>query len=167
MKTKRSTFEIERDLATYRRNMQEAIWKNDFVRIELFARKVAETEQELADARADALFYLQEKNLDPTLVSWGGKMLALVLNMADLSIYYHDMYMAYFKERGFEPVPEWKRKAEAMKKAADDFRAYVSYFFRGKNIDVYNQQMSDLLDVIKDKFFTDRERRHYERYEGK
>lgn len=166
-RTKRTPFEIKRDIQEYKQKMQEATLRRDFVRINMFSQKVAQIEKELDDLMADKVFFSQEKNLDKHLVSWAAKTLALTLNMADMSVYYYDLYMAYFKERGFEPVPEWKRKAENLRKAATEFREFVSFFFKGKNEEMYYQSMGDLLEIIAKHFYTDRERKYYEEYDRK
>lgn len=165
MKHKRTSFEIEKDLNEYRSRMEEATRRRDFVRINLFGRRLAEVVKEKEDLMADQKFFEQERNMDPHLIAWAAKTLALMLNMADMSIYYYDLYMEYHRRRGFRPVPEWERKAGAMKRAAEEFRTFVAHFFQGANIDAYFGQMGDLLNDVARRCYTDRERKYLEEYE--
>ena len=151
MKPKRTEFEIDKDINEYRRRMEEATRRRDFVRINL----------------ADKKFFQQERDIDPALRSWSAKTLALMLNTADMSLYYYDLYMTYFKGRGFEPVPEWERKAREFEKTAKEFRTFVAHFFQGANIDAYFGQMGELLDGVARRCYTDRERKWLEEYEKK
>ena len=165
MKHKRTSFEIEKDLNEYRQRMAEAVQARNFATVQVYAQRIAEVRREYDDLMADCKFFEQERNLDPHLVAWAAKTLALMLNMADMSIYYYDLYMEYHRRRGFRPVPEWERKAGALKRAAEEFRAFISVFFQGRNIDMYGRQMGDLLDDVARRCYTDRERKYLEEYE--
>lgn len=167
MKPKRTEFEIDKDINEYRSRMEEATRRRDFVRINLFGRRLAEAVKEKEDLMADKKFFQQERDIDPALRSWSAKTLALMLNTADMSLYYYDLYMTYFKGRGFEPVPEWERKAREFEKTAKEFRTFVAHFFQGANIDAYFGQMGELLDGVARRCYTDRERKWLEEYEKK
>ena len=112
-------------------------------------------------------FYYQEQNLEKSLVSWAAKTLNLSLNMADLSVYYLDLYLLHFKERGFVPTDEWKTKEKAFHEAAKGLAEYMRYFFKGKSSDDNSESMSELMDLIERDYYTDREKVHHKQYEEK
>lgn len=167
MNTQRTEFEIRRDIREYQQKLQEATLRRDYARIRLFSERAAEARKELEDFYADKAFWKQEKNLDPNLVHWAAKTLGLMLNMADLAIYYYDLYMLYFRERGFVAVPEWQSKAAALEKATNEFRSFVAHFFQDRNVDYYHAQMGHIADILSEKIYTDRERMYLEQYEQK
>lgn len=112
-------------------------------------------------------FYYQEQNMEKSLVSWAAKTLNLSLNMADLSVYYLDLYMVHFKERGFVPTDEWKEKERNFRNAANQLADYMRYFFKGKSSDDNSESMSELMDLIERDYYTDREKVHHKQYEEK
>lgn len=166
-KQKRTRFEVGRDLSEAREKMAASLRRRDYAMVQVFAGRVASLTKELEALDADERFWRQERNQDPSLSRWAARTLALTLNMADLAIYYHDLFMLYMKERGFEPLPEWRRRAEHLKKAAGEFRQFTSAFFQGKNIDAYAGQMEQLMEMVSRRCYTDRERKYLEEYEGK
>lgn len=105
--------------------------------------------------------------MEKSLVSWAAKTLNLSLNMADLSVYYLDLYMIHFKERGFVPTDEWKEKERNFRAAANQLADYMRYFFKGKSSDDNSESMSELMDLIERDYYTDREKVHHKQYEDK
>lgn len=105
--------------------------------------------------------------MEKSLVSWAAKTLNLSLNMADLSVYYLDLYLLHFKERGFIPTDEWKTKEKAFHEAAKELAEYMRYFFKGKSSDDNSESMSELMDLIERDYYTDREKVHHKQYEEK
>lgn len=166
-KEKRTPFEIQRDINEAREKMASAVRSRNYPMTQVYSTRIAHLTRELEDVEADAKFFAQERNQDPALTQWAGKTLALTLNMADLAIYYYDLYMEYFARRGFTPVPEWQRKARRLKEAASEFREFTAKFFQGANIDAYFGQMGELLDGVARRCYTDRERKYLEEYEQK
>lgn len=162
---RRPLFQVEEELAQYSIKMQEATMKRDYTRIQLFAKQISKLKNEIADIQDDQRFFEQEKNMDPIKRMCIGKTLAIMLNMADLSIYYYDVFMKHFKQRGFRPNDEWVRKAKNLKKSSEEFRKYVAHFFKDENLESYFGQMSNILYEIAKKCYTDRERKYLEELE--
>lgn len=166
-KEKRTPFEIQRDINEAREKMAFAVRSRNYPMTQVYATRIAHLTRELEDVDADVKFFEQERNQDPALTRWAGKTLALTLNMADMAIYYYDLYMEYFRRRGFTPVPEWQRKADRLREAATEFRKFTAHFFQGANIDAYAGQMEMLMDAVAGKVYTDREKKWLEEYERK
>ena len=164
---KRTDFEIQKDISEAREKLSAAVRSRNYPMVQVFTTRIAHLTRELEDATADRRFFDQERNIDPALRSWSAKTLALMLNTADMSLYYYDLYMTYFKGRGFEPVPEWERKAREFERTAKEFRTFIAHFFQGANIDAYFGQMEFLLNLVGEKCYTDRERKYLEEYEQK
>ena len=165
MKEKRTEFEIQKDINETRERMASSVRSRNYPMTQVYATRIAHLTRELEEVEADAKFFEQERNQDPSLTRWSGKTLALTLNMADMAIYYYDLYMEYFRRRGFTPVPEWQRKADRLRDAATEFRKFTAHFFKGANIDAYFGQMGELLDGVARRCYTDRERKYLEEYE--
>ena len=167
MKEKRTEFEIQKDINETRERMASSVRSRNYPMTQVYATRIAHLTRELEDATADRRFFDQERNIDPSLRSWAAKTLVLTLNMADLAIYYYDLYMEYFRRRGFTPVPEWSRKAAHLREAASEFRGFTARFFQGANVDAYFGQMGELMDGVARRCYTDRERKYLEEYEQK
>lgn len=115
-KEKRTPFEIQRDINEAREKMASAVRSRNYPMTQVYSTRIAHLTRELEDVEADAKFFEQERNQDPALTQWAGKTLALTLNMADLAIYYYDLYMEYFARRGFPPSPNGSARPAASRK---------------------------------------------------
>ena len=72
------------------------------------------------------------------------------------------------QDRGYVPVPEWERKRRELRKAVIGYRNFVKHFFKDDNNLVNNEiDFMHLLDTVRDKMFTDREKVYYDKYEIK
>ena len=69
------------------------------------------------------------------------------------------------QDRGYVPVPEWERKRRELKRAVSEYRDFVKHFFKDENNLINNEiDFMHLLDVVRDKIFTDREKVYYDKY---
>lgn len=164
MKTKE---ELENDLRIYKRNMAEAVNRRDYVKMELFARKISETQGILDEYMEHAKFHMDTRNEDKALTSFAGKTLSLSLNEADLALYHLDMFFAYFKDRGFVSKPGWEKAYKALRDALTQFREYSGKLFTGKSQENNLKDLGEILGYIRQKLYTDRELKYYDIYENK
>lgn len=168
MKTKdRTKIEVSIELGEVQREISKARSTRNWAKISFLNQKRIRLQEELDYLKSKDKFYYQEQNMEKSLVSWAAKTLNLSLNMADLSVYYLDLYMVHFKERGFVPTDEWKEKERNFRAAANQLADYMRYFFKGKSSDDNSESMSELMDLIERDYYTDREKVHHKQYEEK
>jgi hypothetical protein len=168
METKdRTKTEVSIELREVQREISKARSTRNWAKISFLNQKRIRLQEELDYLKSKDKFYYQEQNMEKSLVSWAAKTLNLSLNMADLSVYYLDLYMVHFKERGFVPTDEWKEKERNFRAAANQLSDYMRYFFKGKSSDDNSESMSELMDLIERDYYTDREKVHHKQYEDK
>lgn len=168
METKdRTKIEVSIELREVQREISKARSTRNWAKISFLNQKRIRLQEELDYLKSKDKFYYQEQNMEKSLVSWAAKTLNLSLNMADLSVYYLDLYMVHFKERGFVPTDEWKEKERNFRAAANQLADYMRYFFKGKSSDDNSESMSELMDLIERDYYTDREKVHHKQYEDK
>lgn len=168
METKdRTKTEVSIELREIQREISKARSTRNWAKITYLNQKRLKLQEEMDYIKSKDKFYYQEQNMEKSLVSWAAKTLNLSLNMADLSVYYLDLYMAHFKERGFVPTDEWKEKERNFRNAANQLSDYMRYFFKGKSSDDNSESMSELMDLIERDYYTDREKVHHKQYEDK
>lgn len=168
METKdRTKTEVSIELREVQREISKARSTRNWAKISFLNQKRIRLQEELDYLKSKDKFYYQEQNLEKSLVSWAAKTLNLSLNMADLSVYYLDLYLLHFKERGFVPTDEWKTKEKAFHEATKELAEYMRYFFKGKSSDDNSESMSELMDLIERDYYTDREKVHHKQYEEK
>lgn len=168
METKdRTKTEVSIELREVQREISKARSTRNWAKISFLNQKRIRLQEELDYLKSKDKFYYQEQNLEKSLVSWAAKTLNLSLNMADLSVYYLDLYLLHFKERGFVPTDEWKAKEKAFHEAAKGLAEYMRYFFKGKSSDDNSESMSELMDLIERDYYTDREKVYHKQYEDK
>lgn len=163
----RTKTEISVELRDIQKEISEARSARNWAKIAYLNGKRVKLQEELDYIQSKDRFYYQEQNLEKSLVSWAAKTLNLSLNMADLSVYYLDLYMLHFKDRGFVPTDEWKEKEKAFHEAAKAFADHMRYFFKGKSSDDNSESMVELMDLIERDYYTDREKVHHKQYESK
>ena len=163
----RQPAEIMKDLTEARDRFAEAIRSQNYVMIEQFKKRIEMFENELEMAYAFINLCTEKITGDKHLISWGGKMLSLSINEADLAIKHLDMFWLYFKESGYIPKEEWKEAHEGLLQALTKYRRYMIEFFSGDNIDHNAEDMSFVEDTIANKLFTDREMVYFRKYEDK
>lgn len=159
--------QISIELREIQREISKARSTRNWAKITYLNQKRLKLQEEMDYIKSKDNFYYQEQNMEKSLVSWAAKTLNLSLNMADLSVYYLDLYMVHFKERGFVPTDEWKEKEKAFRAAANQLSDYMRYFFKGKSSDDNSESMSELMDLIERDYYTDREKVHHKQYEEK
>ena len=168
METKdRTKTEVSIELREVQRGISKARSTRNWAKITYLNQKRLKLQEEMDYIKSKDNFYYQEQNMEKSLVSWAAKTLNLSLNMADLSVYYLDLYMVHFKERGFVPTDEWKEKERKFRAAANQLSDYMRYFFKGKSSDDNSESMSELMDLIERDYYTDREKVHHKQYEDK
>lgn len=168
METKdRTKTEVSIELREIQREISKARSMRNWAKITYLNQKRLKLQEEMDYIKSKDKFYYQEQNMEKSLVSWAAKTLNLSLNMADLSVYYLDLYMVHFKERGLVPTDEWKEKEKAFRNAANQLSDYMRYFFKGKSSDDNSESMSELMDLIERDYYTDREKVHHKQYEEK
>ena len=168
METKdRTKTEVSIELREVQREISKARSTRNWAKISFLNQKRIRLQEELDYLKSKNNFYYQEQNMEKSLISWAAKTLNLSLNMADLSVYYLDLYMIHFKERGFVPTDEWKEKERNFRAAANQLADYMRYFFKGKSSDDNSESMSELMDLIERDYYTDREKVHHKQYEDK
>lgn len=168
METKdRTKTEVSIELREVQREISKARSTRNWAKISFLNQKRIRLQEELDYLKSKDKFYYQEQNMEKSLVSWAAKTLNLSLNMADLSVYYLDLYLLHFKERGFVPTDEWKAKEKVFHEAAKELAEYMRYFFKGKSSDDNSESMSELMDLIERDYYTDREKVHHKQYEEK
>lgn len=159
--------QISIELREIQREISKARSTRNWAKITYLNQKRLKLQEEMDYIKSKDNFYYQEQNMEKSLVSWAAKTLNLSLNMADLSVYYLDLYMIHFKERGFVPTDEWKEKERNFRAAANQLADYMRYFFKGKSSDDNSESMSELMDLIERDYYTDREKVHHKQYEEK
>lgn len=159
--------QISIELREIQREISKARSTRNWAKITYLNQKRLKLQEEMDYIKSKDKFYYQEQNMEKSLVSWAAKTLNLSLNMADLSVYYLDLYMVHFKERGFVPTDEWKEKERNFRNAANQLADYMRYFFKGKSSDDNSESMSELMDLIERDYYTDREKIHHKQYEEK
>ena len=159
--------QISIELREIQREISKARSTRNWAKITYLNQKRLKLQEEMDYIKSKDNFYYQAQNMEKSLVSWAAKTLNLSLNMADLSVYYLDLYMIHFKERGFVPTDEWKEKERNFRAAANQLADYMRYFFKGKSSDDNSESMSELMDLIERDYYTDREKVHHKQYEEK
>lgn len=159
--------QISIELREIQREISKARSTWNWAKITYLNQKRLKLQEEMDYIKSKDNFYYQEQNMEKSLISWAAKTLNLSLNMADLSVYYLDLYMIHFKERGFVPTDEWKEKERNFRAAANQLADYMRYFFKGKSSDDNSESMSELMDLIERDYYTDREKIHHKQYEEK
>lgn len=159
--------QISIELREIQREISKARSTRNWAKITYLNQKRLKLQEEMDYIKSKDKFYYQEQNMKKSLISWAAKTLNLSLNMADLSVYYLDLYMIHFKERGFVPTDEWKEKERNFRAAANQLADYMRYFFKGKSSDDNSESMSELMDLIERDYYTDREKVHHKQYEEK
>lgn len=159
--------QISIELREIQREISKARSARNWVKITYLNQKRLKLQEEMDYIKSKNKFYYQEQNMEKSLISWAAKTLNLSLNMADLSVYYLDLYMIHFKKRGFVPTDEWKEKERNFRAAANQLADYMRYFFKGKSSDDNSESMSELMDLIERDYYTDREKIHHKQYEEK
>lgn len=104
--------QISIELREIQREISKARSMRNWAKITYLNQKRLKLQEEMDYIKSKDKFYYQEQNMEKSLVSWAAKTLNLSLNMADLSVYYLDLYMAHFKERGFVPTDEWQEMGD-------------------------------------------------------
>lgn len=124
METKdRTKTEVSIELREVQREISKARSTRNWAKISFLNQKRIRLQEELDYLKSKDKFYYQEQNLEKSLVSWAAKTLNLSLNMADLSVYYLDLYLLHFKERGFVPILMKAKKDGTISK----LREYMSF----------------------------------------
>lgn len=159
--------QISIELREIQREISKARSTRNWAKITYLNQKRLKLQEEMDYIKSKDNFYYQEQNMEKSLISWAAKTFNLSLNMADLSVYYLDLYMIHFKERGFVPTDEWKEKERNFRAAANQLADYMRYFFKGKSSDDNSESMSELMNLIERDYYTDREKVHHKQYEEK
>lgn len=170
MKTEkiRPVYIIERDICETMDKSRKAVRSGRYLDAAILAKQVDDLKEELACAMECVKFEEDNRSMDKSLRSWFGKILSLSLNEADMSLYHIDMFFAYMQDRGYVPVPEWENKKRDLRKAVTEYRNFVKHFFKDDNNLINNEvDFMHLLDLVRDKMFTDREKIYYDKYEIK
>lgn len=169
MNTKtRPVYIIERDIRETMDKAAKAVRQGRYMDAAILAERADNLKEELSYAMELVKFDEDNRNMDKSLRSWFGKILSLSLNEADMALYHIDMFFAYMQDRGYVPVPEWERKRRELRKAVIGYRNFVKHFFKDDNNLVNNEiDFMHLLDTVRDKMFTDREKVYYDKYEIK
>ena len=161
----RTIEEVDRDIQACHEELRKAIYERRYTSIDFHQQRLDSFMEEKAKIIADNTFFEQNKQEDRNAISWAGKTLNLSLNTADMSIYYVEMFLAYFIDRGFSAVPEWGKRVEELRTALNRFSEYTRFFFTGKSRENNHEALNHLLDLVKEDFFTDREKVYYDKYE--
>lgn len=168
VKKMRPVYIIERDIQETMDKSRKAMRSGRYMDATLLAKQIDDLKEELSCTMEHIKFEEDNSNMDKSLRTWFGKILSLSLNEADMSIYHIDMFFAYMQDRGYVPVPEWERKRRELKRAVSEYRDFVKHFFKDENNLINNEiDFMHLLDVVRDKIFTDREKVYYDKYEIK
>lgn len=169
MNTKtRPVYIIERDIRETMDKAAKAVRQGRYMDAAILAERADNLKEELSYAMELVKFDEDNRNMDKSLRSWFGKILSLSLNEADMALYHIDMFFAYMRDRGYVPVPEWERKRRELRKAVIGYRNFVKHFFKDDNNLVNNEiDFMHLLNTVRDKMFTDREKVYYDKYEIK
>lgn len=169
MNTKtRPVYIIERDIRETMDKAAKAVRQGRYMDAAILAERADNLKEELSYAMELVKFDEDNRNMDKSLRSWFGKILSLSLNEADMALYHIDMFFAYMQDRGYVPVPEWERKRRELRKAVIGYRNFVKHFFKDDNNLVNNEiDFMHLLDTVRNKMFTDREKVYYDKYEIK
>lgn len=168
VKKNRPVYIIERDIRERMDKSSKAVRQGRYLDAAILAKEIDDLREELSRAMEIVKFNDDNRNMDKALRSWFGKILSLSLNEADMSLYHIDMFFSYMQDRGYVPIPEWERKRRELKKAVSEYREFVKHFFKDENNLINNEiDFMHLLEVVRDKIFTDREKVYYDKYEIK
>lgn len=164
----RPVYLIEKELREAMNKSNDALREGRYFDAAILTRQINALKDELLDAQENIKYKEQNRAMDKHQRSFFAKILSLSLNEADMSLYHIDMFFSYMQDRGYVPVPEWERKRRELKKAIADYSDFVKHFFKDENNLINNEiDFMHLLDVVRDKMFTDREKVYYDKYEIK
>lgn len=164
----RPIYLIEQELREAKNEAAACLRSRNYTRHQQCLQRIKRLEEEFQDTRIDQQFREDNRNMNRAERDFFGKILSLSLNEADLAVYHIEMFFAYFKERDFVPVPEWEHRKNELKRAVNAYREFMRYFFRNIDLRVSNEMnFMELLELIADRYFTDREKVYYDRYEIK
>lgn len=164
----RPVYLIELDIRELMNKSNEAIRSGRYLDAAIMSKQIDALKEELFNAQENIKFEEQNRAMDKHQRSFFAKILSLSLNEADMSLYHIDMFFSYMQDRGYVPVPEWERKRRELKRAVSEYRDFVKHFFKDENNLINNEiDFMHLLDVVRDKIFTDREKVYYDKYEIK
>lgn len=164
----RPVYLIERDIQEAKSKADKSMRSGRYADAAILTKLIDTLREELADTMERIKFQEDNRNMEKSMRSWYVKILSLSLNEADMSLYHIDMFFAYMHERGYVPVPEWERKRRELRKAVTEYRDFVKHFFKDENNLINNEvDFMHLLDFVRGKVFTDREKLIYDKYEIK
>lgn len=162
---RRSAFEVESEIKNLQAQMQSAILRRDYNMVNVCTQKIEKLQTELSEINNVKKYVDDMKNMEPGLLGWACKTLNLSLINSELSVYYMEMYLAYFNDIKLKPNSEWIKRLDNLRTALQHYSSYTRYFFQGDNAQKSNEEMSRLMDLILDNFFTEREKVFYKKYE--
>ena len=156
---------IDSELLSVRRKMAAAIQKRDFGKSSVYMQRIQELTLEKERFIEKEQFDFETKSQDKHLKAWAGKTLSLTINLCDVSLFLQDAFFEYFKFRGYEARHEWRVKYNALKKAAEEFRAFNMHFFTTMSDKNANSLVTaELIDLIEKWMYSDREMVHQKRF---
>ncbi len=124
--------------------------------VDMINRRISDIEQ----VQKFELHQRQNKHL----MSWLGKTLSLVINTADLSVFYMESAQAYFKTQGLEPKDDMLTAMENVSRSLTALRKEFSKLLDGDK-DANYEDFDKLEQLITKNIFTDREIVHKKEYE--
>ncbi len=161
-------YELERSGAELRRKATDALMRHDYAKANECMRKIQEIEDRISRQREAIEFLAKGDAMDPHKRDAMGKIFYLSTAAADLSIFLLDMYFASFKDRGMVPVGEWQSVRANVVTATRKFREHMRGFIESRDgAEQICYKMDDMLTIVRDKFFTDRERVFFDEFYDK
>ena len=142
-----------KDGSFFRQNGKAAYYTSQ---MDIINRRISDIEQ----VQKFELHQRQNKHL----MSWLGKTLSLVINTADLSVFYMESAQAYFKTQGLEPKDSMHKAMEDVSRSLTALRKEFSKLLEGDK-DANYEDFDKLEQLITKNIFTDREIAHKKEYE--
>lgn len=161
-------YELEKSGAELRRKVAEATRRRDYARVSLLMDQLRQIDDKISRQREAMEFLAKGDVMDSHKRDAMGKIFYLSTAAADLSIFLLDMYFASFKDRGMVPVGEWQSVRANVVTATRKFREYMRGFIASRDgAEQICYKMDDMLTIVRDKFFTDRERVFFDEFYDK
>lgn len=161
-------YELEKTRSELSKKSMEALKKGDYVRSNEYMRQACQIKERIDRLNEEMEFLAAGDKMDKHKQSAMGKVFYLSIASADMSVFLLDMYFAFIKERGNIPVDEWQAVRLDMVNVIYRFRNYMTGFICSREgIGVTHFSMNELMDIVRDKLITDKERAYFDEFYDK
>ena len=161
-------YELEKTRSELSKKSMDALKKGDFARSNEYMRQVCQIKERIDRLNEEMEFLAAGDKMDKHKQSAMGNVFYLSIASADMCIFLLDMYFAFIKERGNIPVDEWQSVRKDMIYVISKFRKYMTGFICSRSgMGVTHFSMNELMNIVRDRMFTDRERVFFDEFYDK